>query len=255
MIDVPSDRADEVAPLQETLGYVFSDLRLLNKALTHKSYVNENNQSLKHNERFEFLGDSVLDILVSDYLVREFSDFAEGTLSKIRAAVVNENCLAGLARKIDLGKYLLLGNGEDLSGGRDKPSILADAFEAVAGALFRDGGLESSSKVFMPLLEAEISGFAESWSFRDFKSELQEYTQNKWLCTPTYKVINELGPDHAKEFQVAVMIKNKVKGQGSGKSKKEAEQAAAQMAMESFSSTSKDIAKHAGRMDFKEKTN
>ncbi len=239
MIEVPSDRANDIAPLQETLGYVFSDLKLLNKALTHKSYVNERNESLKHNERFEFLGDSVLDILVSDYLVDKFSDYAEGTLSKIRAAVVNESCLADLARKLDLGKYLLLGKGEDLSGGRDKSSILADAFEAVAGALFRDGGLESASKVFLPLLEVEISKFAHSWSFRDFKSELQEYTQNKWVCTPSYKVVNELGPDHAKEFEVAVMVKNIIKGQGSGKSKKEAEQAAAKMAIDSFSDPSK----------------
>ncbi len=239
MIEVPSDRANDIAPLQETLGYAFTDLKLLNKALTHKSYVNERNESLKHNERFEFLGDSVLDILVSDYLVDKFSDYAEGTLSKIRAAVVNESCLAALARKLELGKYLLLGKGEDLSGGRAKSSILAGAFEAVAGALFRDGGLESASKVFLPLLEVEISKSVHSWSFRDFKSELQEYTQNKWVCTPSYKVVNELGPDHAKEFEVVVMIKNKVKGQGSGKSKKEAEQAAAKMAIESFSDPSK----------------
>ncbi len=239
MIEVPSDRTSDVAPLQQALGYVFSDLRLLNKALTHKSYVNERNEPLKHNERFEFLGDSVLDIVVSDYLVCEFGDYAEGTLSKIRAAVVNESCLADIARKIDLGKYLLLGKGEDFSGGRDKASILADAFEAVAGALFRDGGLESASKVFLPLLEVEISKFSHSWSFRDFKSELQEYTQNKWVCTPSYKVVNELGPDHAKEFEVAVLIKNQVKGQGLGKNKKEAEQAAAKMAMESFSDFSK----------------
>ncbi len=235
MIEVSSDRAQEVASLQETLGYVFSDLKLLNKALTHKSYVNERNETLKHNERFEFLGDSVLDIVVSDYLVHQFSDYAEGTLSKIRAAVVNESCLAGLARKIDLGKYLLLGKGENLSGGRDKPSILANAFEAVAGALFRDGGLESASRAFLPLLKVEIFKFADSWSFRDFKSDLQEYTQNKLVCTPSYKVVNELGPDHAKEFEVVVMIKNKVMGNGFGKSKKEAEQAAAKMAMESFS--------------------
>lgn len=239
MIEVPSDRVQQVASLQETLGYKFSDLRLLNKALTHKSYVNEKNESLKHNERFEFLGDSVLDILVSDYLVRKYSNYAEGTLSKIRAAVVNESCLADLARKIELGKYLLLGKGEDLSGGRDKASILADAFEAVAGALFRDGGLDSVSKVFLPLLQEEISNFAHSWSFRDFKSELQEYTQEKWVCTPSYKVVNELGPDHAKEFEVAVMVKNIVKGQGLGRSKKEAEQAAAKMALESFSGLSK----------------
>ena len=229
MIEVSTDRRNEVAPLQDTLGYQFSDLRLLNKALTHKSYVNERNGALKHNERFEFLGDSVLDVLVSDYLVCKYSDYAEGTLSKIRAGVVNESCLA-----IELGKYLLLGKGEDMSGGRDKSSILADAFEAVAGALFRDGGLEAASRVFLPLLEIEISSFAHSGVFRDFKSELQEYTQEKWICTPSYKVINELGPDHAKKFEVAVMIKSQVKGQGLGKSKKEAEQAAAKMAIESF---------------------
>jgi len=239
MIEVPSDRTDEVFPLQKTLGYTFSDIRLLNKALTHKSYVNERSEFLKHNERFEFLGDSVLDVLVSDYLVSEFSDYAEGTLSKIRAAVVNETCLADLARKIELGKYLLLGKGEDFSGGRNKSSILADAFEAVAGALFRDGGLESASQVFLPLLKGEISNFSHSWDFRDFKSELQEYTQNKWVCTPNYKVVNELGPDHAKEFEVTVTIKSQVKGQGSGSSKKEAEQAAAKMAMEKFSESSK----------------
>ena len=239
MIEVPSDRTDEVFPLQKTLGYTFSDIRLLNKALTHKSYVNERSESLKHNERFEFLGDSVLDVLVSDYLVSEFSDYAEGTLSKIRAAVVNETCLADLARKIELGKYLLLGKGEDFSGGRNKSSILADAFEAVAGALFRDGGLESASQVFLPLLKGKISNFSHSWSFRDFKSELQEYTQNKWVCTPNYKVVNEFGPDHAKKFEVTVTIKNQVKGQGSGSSKKEAEQAAAKMAMEKFLESSK----------------
>ena len=238
MIEVPSDRTDEVFPLQKTLGYTFSDIRLLNKALTHKSYVNERSELLKHNERFEFLGDSVLDVLVSDYLVCEFSDYAEGTLSKIRAAVVNETCLADLARKIELGKYLLLGKGEDFSGGRNKSSILADAFEAVAGALFRDGGLESASQVFLPLLKGEISNFSHSWDFRDFKSELQEYTQNKWVCTPNYKVVNELGPDHAKEFEVTVTIKNQFKGKGTGSSKKEAEQAAAKMAMEKFSESS-----------------
>ena len=214
MTEVTSDRTDEVFPLQKTLGYTFSDIRLLNKALTHKSYVNERSELLKHNERFEFLGDSVLDVLVSDYLVSEFSE-------------------------IELGKYLLLGKGEDFSGGRNKSSILADAFEAVAGALFRDGGLESASQVFLPLLKGEISNFSHSWDFRDFKSELQEYTQNKWVCTPKYKVVNELGPDHAKEFEVTVTIKNQFKGQGSGSSKKEAEQAAAKMAMEIFLESSK----------------
>lgn len=236
MIDVSETRAGELSSLQNRTNYSFSDLRLLNKALTHKSYANEKSKTLKHNERLEFLGDSVLDILVSDYLVKKFSDFAEGTLSKIRASVVNESCLAEMARKIDLGGYLLLGKGEDLSGGRQKPSILADAFEALAGAIFRDGGLQAASGVFLPILMDEIEKTAASWSFRDFKSDLQEYTQNKLVCIPSYRVVNELGPDHAKEFEVVVMIKNQVEGKGLGRSKKEAEQAAAKIALDKYSS-------------------
>jgi ribonuclease III len=234
-MDFPETRMCDLVSLQDRTEYKFLDLKLLNKALTHKSYANEKTENLKHNERLEFLGDSVLDILVSDYLVREFSDFAEGTLSKIRAAVVNETCLAKLAQKIDLGSYLLLGRGEDLSGGRQKPSILADAFEALAGAVFRDGGLSAASKIFLPLLVEEVEKTSETWSFRDFKSDLQEYTQNKLSCIPSYKVVREFGPDHAKQFEVVVIIKNKEKGKGLGRSKKEAEQAAAKIAMAEFS--------------------
>ena len=237
-MDFTENRMEELTSLQAFISFNFSDLRLLNKALTHKSYANEKSKSLKHNERLEFLGDSVLDILVSDYLVHKYSDFAEGTLSKIRAAVVNESCLAKLARKINLGDYLLLGKGEYLSGGRDKASILADAFEALAGAVFRDGRLEAASNIFLPLLIEEIECTAKSWSFRDFKSDLQEYTQNKMVCIPSYKVVREFGPDHAKEFEVVVKIKNKIQGKGLGKSKKEAEQAAAKIAMESISQVS-----------------
>ncbi|MFT4579713.1 MAG: ribonuclease-3 [Nitrospinales bacterium] len=227
-------RMGELVSLQDRTKYKFLDLKLLNKALTHKSYANEKSENLKHNERLEFLGDSVLDILVSDYLVKQFSDFAEGALSKIRASVVNETCLANLAQKIDLGSYLLLGRGEDQSGGRQKPSILADAFEALAGAVFRDGGLNAASKIFLPLLVEEVEKTAETWSFRDYKSDLQEYTQNKLSCIPSYKVVREIGPDHAKEFEVVVFIKNKEQGKGLGRSKKEAEQAAAKIAMGKF---------------------
>ncbi len=237
-MDFPDNRMEELACLQDRINFKFTDLNLLNKALTHKSYANEKSKSLKHNERLEFLGDSVLDVLVSDYLVHKYSDFAEGTLSKIRAAVVNETCLAKLAKKIQLGDFLLLGRGEDLSGGRKKPSILADAFEALAGAVFRDGRLDAASNIFLPLLIEEIEKTAESWSFRDFKSDLQEYTQNKLVCIPSYKVVREIGPDHAKEFEVVVMIKNEVQGKGLGRSKKEAEQAAAKIAMKNFSADS-----------------
>ena len=176
-----------------------------------------------------------MDILVSDFLVHKYSDFAEGTLSKIRAAVVNESCLAKLAKKINLGDYLLLGKGEQISGGKNKPSILAAAFEALVGAVFCDGKLDAASNIFLPLLIEEIEYTAKSWSFRDFKSDLQEYTQNKLICIPSYKVIKETGPDHAKEFEVVVKIKNEIQGRGLGKSKKEAEQAAAKIAIEVLS--------------------
>ncbi len=234
-MDFSENRMQDLRSLQDQINYQFSDLKLLNKALTHKSYANEISKILGHNERLEFLGDSVLDILVSDFLVDKYSDFAEGILSKIRAAVVNESCLAKLGKKINLGDYLLLGKGEHITGGKNKPSILADAFEALVGAVFRDGRLDAASDIFLPLLIEEIEETAKSWSFRDFKSDLQEYTQDKLVCIPSYKVINETGPDHAKEFEVVVMIKNKIKGKGLGKSKKEAEQAAAKIAIEKYS--------------------
>ena len=237
-MDFSETRMEQLDSLQDRIKFKFSDIKLLNKALTHRSYANENSEPIKHNERLEFLGDSVLDILVSDYLVNQYGEFAEGTLSKIRAAVVNETCLARLAKNIKLGNYLLLGRGEDLSGGREKASILADTFEALAGAVFCDGKFDAASNIFLPLLIEEITKTAQSWSFRDFKSDLQEYTQNKLVCIPSYKVVREIGPDHAKKFEVIVIIKNEVEGKGFGRSKKEAEQAAAKMAMENYSKNS-----------------
>ena len=232
------ERSQELAPLQKTLGYTFCDLKLLDKALTHKSYANESDTPVKHNERFEFLGDSVLDLVISSYMVLEFSDLAEGELSKIRAAVVNEGCLAKLARKIDLGNYLLMGKGENLSGGRNKASILADAYEALVGALFFDSNLETVSRVFMPMLINEVNKCKESSTFKDYKSDLQEYTQNKFVCIPAYQVVRETGPDHDKRFEVSVAIRSEIQGTGSGRSKKEAEQNAAQMALEKYLSQS-----------------
>jgi len=220
--------------LQETLGYFFEDINLLNKALTHKSFVNERNRTIKNNERFEFLGDSVLDLIVSEFTVKQYAGHREGELSKIRAAVVNEACLAQLARKISLGDLLLLGKGEEVSGGRNKSSLLANSFEALAGAIYFDGGLESARRVFLPLLRGEIENYAETRDFQDYKSNLQEYTQNKLACIPVYKVVKETGPDHNKTFEVAVLIKNEAWGTGKGHSKKEAEQAAAQNAFQSF---------------------
>ena len=228
------ERIIELAPLQKTLNYSFNDPCLLNKALTHKSYANEIDIPVKNNERFEFLGDSVLDLIVSHYMILEYDDLAEGALSKIRAAVVNEACLAKLAKDMDLGQYLLLGKGEHFSGGRQKSSILANAFEALVGALFCDSNLETVSKILMPTLIIEIDKYKDTCKLRDFKSDLQEYTQDKLTCIPSYQVVGEMGPDHDKSFEVEVTVRNKVQGKGNGKSKKEAEQSAAMMALDNY---------------------
>lgn len=227
-------RKEELASLQKTLGYSFREIKLLNKALTHKSYVNETGEDLKHNERFEFLGDSVLDLIVSEYMVRKYGDYNEGVLSKIRAGVVNESCLAKLALKIDLGAFLLLGRGEEMSGGRKKASLLANAYEALAGAIYFDSDLNTAAKVLLPGIKKEIKNYIETPESRDYKSDLQEYTQNKLSCIPAYKVTKEVGPDHEKQFEVVVSMKSKNHGTGMGRSKKEAEQAAAKMALEGF---------------------
>ena len=234
---LPTERVQELSLLQKQIGYTFRDIFLLNKALTHKSYVNENSEPLKDNERFEFLGDSVLDLIVSGYTIKTFPDFAEGILSKIRAAVVNESCLAELARQIDLGRYLLLGKGEASSGGREKNSLLANAYEALAGAIDFDSNLETALDIYLPVLSKEIAKYAETARFRDYKSELQEYTQTHFNGIPNYKIVNEKGPAHAKEFEVEVLVQGNIRGRGNGKSKKEAEQAAAKSALAGFNLT------------------
>ena len=225
-------KKENLQPFQKNLGYTFNNLQLLRKALTHKSFVNETAEPTKNNERFEFMGDSVLDMIVSDYMVRNYPDLAEGPLSKIRAAVVNEACLADLARSMDLGQYLLLGKGEELSGGRQKNSLLADAYEAVAGAVYFDSNMETVFRIFLPELKNKIIQCAETSNYRDFKSELQEYTQIHLSCVPTYRVIKETGPDHSKQFQVGALIQEEIRGQGTGRTKKEAEQDAAKAALE-----------------------
>ncbi|MCA9484895.1 MAG: ribonuclease III [Nitrospina sp.] len=228
------ERIQELEKLQKTLDYRFGDLNLLNKSLTHKSFVNETASPLKNNERFEFLGDSVLDLIVSDYLIGSFTDFSEGKLSKIRAAVVNETCLAGLARKLNLGRFLLLGKGEEQSGGRDKSSLLANAYEALTGAVYLDGGLGEVKRVFLGGLKQEIRQRVDSRGIQDFKSELQEYTQTHLNCIPAYRVVAEHGPDHEKTFEVELLIQNKAQGRGVGRNKKEAEQAAARQTLETL---------------------
>ena len=228
------DRINALIPLQGLLCYQFKDLELLNKSLTHKSYSNEVLLSLKNNERLEFLGDSVLDLIVADYMFLTYQDLPEGSLSKIRAAVVNENSLAGLAKNLELGSYILLGKGESFSGGRQKVSILANAYEALVGALFCDSDFRTTADVFLPQLVEKIDEYRGVCTATDFKSDLQEYTQNRFSCVPLYEVVGEIGPGHDKRFDVNVKICSQVRGFGKGRSKKEAEQNAAKEALSGF---------------------
>ncbi|MEK7790227.1 MAG: ribonuclease III [Deltaproteobacteria bacterium] len=219
--------------LEKTLGYQFKDQNLLTESLIHKSYSYENLASkLKHNERLEFLGDAVLELVVSDLLMEHFPQAAEGELSRLRASIVNETQLATVASKLELGKLIYLGKGEEQTKGRTKNSILANTYEAVLAAIYMDGGYDKVYAVvqdqFLPLIaEAKKTGFD-----RDYKTRLQEEMQNRYKKIPRYQVKEEAGPDHNKTFRVEVSIKGRFLALGSGKSKKEAEQDAARGALQ-----------------------
>ncbi|MDY0132272.1 MAG: ribonuclease III [Desulforegulaceae bacterium] len=224
---------DEYKELEKAIKYKFKDKKLCFKALCHSSYANEANEDIKDNERLEFLGDSVVNLVVGDMLMKHFKKMDEGNLSRIRANLVNEVMLSKLARKISLGNYLKLGKGEEGSGGRDKSSILADAFEAIIAAIYRDGGFEDAYKMveFMFLPVIENAGKPEN--YLDPKSRLQELAQMKYKEPPVYKVVSEIGPDHDKVFKVEMRISD-IKATGKGKSKKSAEQEAARQGLETL---------------------
>lgn len=218
---------------EKQIGYVFKDISLLKKALSHKSYVNEKRlQANKHNERLEFLGDAVLELGISDMLFQYFPQHREGAMSKIRASLVNEVALAEQARKIDLGKYLFLGKGEEQCQGREKDSLLSDAYEAVLGAIYLDGGFQNAFKVIRAFFDSELKRSATEDISRDYKTKLQEEVQNLYKESPEYRLVNEIGPDHAKVFEVHVYVQGQQIGEGEGRSKKQAEQNAAQSALE-----------------------
>ena len=221
--------------LQERLRYQFGDPRLLIQSLTHVSYGHENLQdkplAYRDNERLEFLGDAVLDLVISDLLLEAFPDSAEGQLSKMRAAVVNEKTLSEITKSINLSALLRLGKGEQRTGGALKPSILSSAFEALIAAIYIDGGFNAVYPVvrylFAPLFKAENCQI----SFQDHKTKLQEQVQSKYRVTPTYHLVGSTGPDHAKVFEVEVKIKDHLLAKSSGPSKKDAEQNAAKEAL------------------------
>ncbi len=230
----PASPADSPPPLP--LKYRFNDEALLDEALTHKSYVNEHKgASRKHNERLEFLGDAVLSLIISDYLAARYPHLSEGALSKLKARLVSEVSLADAARRLDLGGRLRLGRGEELSGGRDKSSLLADGLEAVIAAVYLDGGIEAGRTFTLEALAEElreIESLQTAPGGDDYKTRLQEWCQRRYEVLPAYVTVGETGPDHHKVFQVEVWVGGTVVGVGQGHSKKEAEQAAAKRALE-----------------------
>jgi len=226
-----TDGLDEI---QHRLGYRFRRPRLLREALTHKSYLNEAKETGElDNERLEFLGDAVLDLVVSQHLLSAFPDAAEGELSKLRARLVNEKTLARVARRIGLGELLRLGRGETKTQGRNKPSLLADALEAVLAGVYLDGGLDAAAASVRAAFSEELASCDRSLLARgDFKTDLQEVCQREFEMLPHYQMIRETGPDHEKLFEVEILIRGERYGIGVGTSKKEAEQMAAKHALE-----------------------
>lgn len=218
---------------ESKIGYTFSNKNTLLLAFTHSSYANEQKKSNhENNERLEFLGDAVLDMVVSEYMYRLFPEMPEGELTKLRASVVCEGSLAKLARQLNFGEYLFLGRGEETTGGRNRDSILADTFEAVIGAICIDGGIENVTKYILSFMKQEIQNAKNSLKIVDFKTHLQEVIQRTSKYPVQYIIVGETGPDHNKQFMAEVDHINKILGKGTGKSKKEAEQAAAQYALE-----------------------
>lgn len=214
--------------LEKKLNIHFNNLELLERALTHRSYLNEHRSIDKSNERLEFLGDAVLELIVSDYLYRKYANRPEGELTSFRSAIVRTESLANASREMGYGKYLKMAKGEEESGGRDKDYILANSFEAVLGAIYIDQGYQSCKKLVTDILISKIDNIVEKRLDIDSKTKIQEVAQSKYSKTPTYVVLKEHGPDHNKKFVVGVKIGNKVIGKGRGASKQKAEEAAAQ---------------------------
>jgi len=226
-------REERVTALESRVLVDFADKSMALAALTHKSYCNEHrDEPCEDNERLEFLGDAVVDLAVGQRLMERFPSANEGELSKLRALIVNEEGLARVARSMALGELLLLGRGEELTGGRDKSSVLADALEAVIGALYLGNGMPAVLALVDRFFAEALDGVADGRQGHDYKSLLQEDAQNRLKAAPRYRVVAEKGPDHEKIFEVEVTIGNDVYARSEGRSKKEAEQAAAQKTLE-----------------------
>lgn len=217
--------------LMNKIGHQYKDASLLENAVTHSSYANESKRTIQSNERLEFLGDAVLSIVVSDYLYEHYANMPEGELTKLRAKLVCEKSLAHFATLLGLDEHLLLGKGEENTGGRSRPSIKADAFEALIASLYLDDGLDLARAFIMRFILPELEHVGDL-AFRDYKTQLQEIVQQNKEELLSYVLVKESGPDHDKRFQVEVHLNSNVIGVGVGRSKKEAEQLAAKEALE-----------------------
>jgi ribonuclease-3 len=223
-----------LASMQDRLGFRFRNPQLLREALTHSSYVNEKPcEVTTDNERLEFLGDAVFDLLVAEELHQRYPTAREGELTAMRATLVRTDTLAHVSRRLDLPGHLFLGRGEEASGGRERPANLCAALEAVIGATYLDRGLQQARRLVLSLLSDTLEALTETRRMRDAKSLLQEEVQGRLHCTPVYRTVSESGPDHAKEFVVEVVVADRALGKGRGPSKQAAEQAAARSALQS----------------------
>ncbi|HID54306.1 MAG TPA: ribonuclease III [Anaerolineae bacterium] len=224
---------NDLSALEENLGVQFQDYSLLTRALTHRSYLNENpGMALEDNERLEFLGDAVLDFVVAAYLYHRFPEMPEGDLTSLRAALVRTTMLARFARQLEIGRFLRLGYGEVENGGRERSPILCAAFEAVIGAIYLDQGVEPVETLVKRLASPALQQILADSSHKDAKSEFQVWAQAQFNITPRYEVVSSTGPDHAKIFTVQAVVGDTVWGEGDGRSKQEAAQAAAAVALQ-----------------------
>lgn len=218
--------------LEKNLNYTFKNKALLRRALSHSSYANEMKNGCESNERLEFLGDSVLSIIVAEYLFQTFPKIPEGELTKLRASLVCEKSLCAFSKELCIGDYLLLGKGETQNKGNERPSILADAFEAVLAAMYLDGGINVAKKHVLKFVKKDLENHTVEEAFHDYKTQLQEIIQRNPEEQLAYCLVSEEGPDHNKSFTVSVMLNSNEIGKGTAKSKKQAEQYAAKQALE-----------------------
>lgn len=222
--------------IEGILGYAFKDRSLLTLAFVHRSYINENREIFKHNERLEFLGDAVLGLLISDYLYHSHPDHPEGELSYLRSRLVEASSCVHYVQALQLSSFLLLGKGERMNDGRGRESILADLFEAIIGAIYLDGGIEAAQKFLFSLFQNQIEEIIKT-PLSNWKAILQDYCQKKYQKAPSYHVLEAMGPDHSKIFEISVSILDQELGRGKGASKKEAQQAAASDALSRWEKT------------------